>query len=473
MTSTTSPGRRGRRAATTRRAARWSGALAGLTVAATAALSLLVAPGDTGATAPAPVHGGQVTDASLGCPGLASGPHTQTRAAVGSIARTGLSASGVVTAPGVSGLVRGAWTALANPAGGAVIRASGPIAAGLFAFRTDTTKSTAAVVGCSAPRAQWWFAGAGAGLDHSSQLTMTNVDTGPAVVDLVVLGPEGEVQTIGTRGITIAPGASHTLALSAIAPQTDDLTVGVLASRGRVVAAVRDRYAKTPGSSTGLEWLAPSQAPARLIRLAGVTGLGAPTVLVANPASLEAVVSLGFSGPDGRFTPQGTTTLNVPPGSVRLLTLDKSFLKLIGKKSAAAVVVHASVPVLATLRQSAAQDTADAAAVEPITGAAVGPILTGATSTVQLTAERGPATASLTAYDAKGAVVARVSLNVPARATVTWTPKKGVYVVVSPSSGSLFGAVTYHRGKGGGIAVVPLTALVIDRLQPPVAPQFG
>jgi hypothetical protein len=158
---------------------------------------------------------------------------------------------------------------------------------------------------------------------------------------------------------------------------------------------------------------------------------------------------------------------------VRLLTLDKSFLKLIGKKSAAAVVVHASVPVLATLRQSAAQDTADAAAVEPITGAAVGPILTGATSTVQLTAERGPATASLTAYDAKGAVVARVSLNVPARATVTWTPKKGVYVVVSPSSGSLFGAVTYHRGKGGGIAVVPLTALVIDRLQPPVAPQFG
>jgi hypothetical protein len=79
----------------------------------------------------------------------------------------------------------------------------------------------------------------------------------------------------------------------------------------------------------------------------------------------------------------------------------------------------------------------------------------------------------VTAYDAKGTEVDRTKLTVDARATATWSPKKGAaYVVVEPDSrdggsGTLHGAVTYD---GGGIASVPLTALPLRLERPQVHP---
>ena len=112
-----------------------------------------------------------------------------------------------------------------------VLDASGAVAAGLFGFRSDRLGRASAVGGCVAPRADWWFTGAGAGIDHLSDLVMTNVDPGPAVVDIRVLGADGEIETIGTRGVTIAPGDTTRVALADVAPQNDDVVVWVQASR--------------------------------------------------------------------------------------------------------------------------------------------------------------------------------------------------------------------------------------------------
>lgn len=428
----------------------------------------LAVPGVAGAAnTPGVGRGRVVTHASLACPALpSSAPHrTKSRLLVGSAPVTGVAGTGQVSAPDPVPLHRGALLRLAADPAGTSLRASGPIAAALFGFRVDRTRSTAAVASCVAPRAQWWFAGAGAGLDHASVLTMTNVDSGPAVVDLVVLGPEGRVQTIGTRGITIPPGRTHTVPMTAIAPQTDDLTVGVLASRGRVAAAVSDSYAATPGGSAGADWLTGTGAPSRRIRLAGVGSAGRPTVLVSNPSALEAVVGLAVLGPHGRFTPDPNASVSVPPGAVRLVDLGPTFRHLVGKNGEASVLVSSSVPVVATARETVGKDSSYAAPVSVLVHAAAAPLV-GA-GTVALTANELPGRATVTAYDASGTVVRATTLRVPARSTVSWTPKSGTYVVVRVQSGHLFGAVIC---RSAGTAVVPLAPLVIHLLQPPVVP---
>ena len=73
-------------------------------------------------------------------------------------------------------------TPLPSGGEGPYVDAEGEAAAGLFGFRTDTSSGAGAVSACVAPRNSWWFTGLGADLDHSSQLVLTNLDPGPAVV---------------------------------------------------------------------------------------------------------------------------------------------------------------------------------------------------------------------------------------------------------------------------------------------------
>ena len=158
---------------------------------------------------------------------------------------------------------------------------------------------------------QWWFTGAGAGLDHSSTLVLANVDPGPAVLDLKVLGPDGPVETVATEGITLAPHAVRRVDLSEIAPQTDDLAL----ERAAPAAAgwspsvddslrregVRAARARSGCAGTDLpEPNAPARRPARDV-------LGRSTLLVANPSDLEAVVDVRVAGRSGTFAPPAST----------------------------------------------------------------------------------------------------------------------------------------------------------------------
>ncbi|NHB85684.1 hypothetical protein G7085_16690 [Tessaracoccus sp. HDW20] len=52
----------------------------------------------------------------------------------------------------------------------------------------------------------------------SSELLLVNTDANEAVVDLTLLGSDGEIDAVGARGIAIAPGASRTIALSVLVP---------------------------------------------------------------------------------------------------------------------------------------------------------------------------------------------------------------------------------------------------------------
>ena len=358
--------------------------------------------------------------------------------------------------------------------GGPAVDATGGAAAGLFGFRTDAESGrTLAVDSCPAPRSQWWFTGAGAGLDHSSTLVLANLDPGPAVLDLHVLGPDGPVDTVATDGITLAPHSVKRVALSEIAPQTDELAVHVSTSRGRVAASVDDRYSPRPSAAQGQEWLSGTDLPSRTLRLAGLPATTArTTLLVANPSDSEAVVDVRLAGKAGTFAPAGLDAVTVAPGAVESVDLSK----VLPKKEPLAVRLRSQVPVVASVRSLAGDDHSYATPVAPLVGPAAAPVVKGADPTVQLTAGAVAAKATVTAYDAKGAKVDSTALTVDATATAAWSPKKGAaYVVVEPApredgGGALHGAVTY---AGGGAASVPLTALPLRVERPRVQPGLG
>jgi hypothetical protein len=368
-------------------------------------------------------------------------------------------------------LPRGVLASVAG-SGGPAVEADGGAAAGLFGVRTDARGQALGVASCVTPRAQWWFTGAGAGLDHSSSLLLANVDPGPAVVDLRVLGPDGEVDTVATTGITIAPHTVHRVDLSDIAPQTDDLAVSVHANRGRVAAHVTDTYRGRTTGPSGQEWLAGTELPSRTLRLAGLPARSRSTaLLVANPSELEAVVEVRIAGRSGTFAPSGLEPVTVPPGAVRTVDLGES----LPRREAVALRLRSRVPVVASARAVVPGDHLYAVPVSPLVGPAAAVLPRGADSSVQLTAGAVPADVSVTSYTAGGDQVERADLRIDPTATRAWSPRRRAdYVVVAPSTAP--GAGVVHGGvvhQGDGVAAGPLTALPLRVVRPVVRPGVG
>jgi Family of unknown function (DUF5719) len=431
-------------------------------------------------------RGALVDRTTFACPDLAAGRRATSTASLGlapapadlDVPSGGEVTQGPVASAGRPVDVRRGAVVDVPTTGGPAVSATGGAAAGLFGFRADQEdRRTLGVSACAAPRSQWWFTGAGAGLDHSSTLVLANVDPGPAVLDLVVLGPDGEVQTVGTHGVTLPPHTVRRVALADIAPQTDDLAVGVRTSRGRVVAAVDDTFSAKASGRPGQEWLAGTDLPSRTLRLAGLPATyGSARLLVANPSDLEAVVDVRVAGRSGIFTPEGLDPITVAPGTIEQLDLSD----VLPKKEPVALRLRSRVPVVASVRVTDGGDHSYATPVAPLTGPAAAPVLRGAGSTLQLTAGPVATKAAVAAYAADGTRVGGTVLALDATATAVWSPgRKAAYVVVSPTtgtatgtatgqdSGTVHGAVTYG---GRGIASVPLTPLPLQVVRPSVRP---
>lgn len=359
----------------------------------------------------------------------------------------------------VAGAVPGAVAAVPARTGrGTVLTRTGGEARGTFAARVDRGGDTLAVLACRQPAAQWWFAGAGGDLDHSSVLHLVNVDSGPAVVDVRLHGATGSVDLAGTRGLTLAPGTSVRLRLADVAPGSAELTVEVAASRGRVVAGVVDAV------GTGREWLPPTTPPARSVVVPGGVAAvgGSATLVVTNPGDAQALVGVEALGPGGAFTPVGVEPLSVEPGAVVAADLGT----VLG--DAAAVRVTADRPVVAALRTTTRGDHAVAAGAPPLPqGNPAALVVAGRRSVVRLASDAG-ARVRVVERTAGGRLLVEEEIDLPAGGSVERLPRaRTASVTVDAVDGDVRAAAVH---EGGGVAVQPAPPVPWTVLRPAVRP---
>lgn len=349
----------------------------------------------------------------------------------------------------------------------AALEADGAIAAGRATWQVDEGDDgvSLGVQECGAPRGVWWFTGAGAGLDHQSELVLTNVDPGPAVVDVTVHGPDGTADDTSTRGITVPPGETVPLPMVEVAPQAEEIAVGVTASKGRVVAAVSDGVAAEPGAEPATDWLPAQSAPSRTVRLAGMpVRADHRTLVVANPSDREALVDVEVAGEGGSFAPTEGAQLRVPPGSV----VSSDLTDAVGRE-ASAVVLRSSVPVTATVRSTSGADSSYAGAVLPLGGPGAAPVVPGNDAAVVLTGGPVAGSAAVVAYGDDGSEVDSTRMQLQARATALWdVPRKADYVLVTPQGAGVFGGLVVDGDDG--LAQVPLRPLPVELRMPVVEP---
>jgi hypothetical protein len=299
------------------------------------------------------------------------------------------------------------------------------------------------VLRCDQPAAQWWFAGAGGDLDHSSVLHLANVDDGPAVVDVRVHGAAQSVDVSGTRGLTLAPGKSLRLALADVAPGSPELTVEVAASRGRVVAAVADSF------GFGREWLPPGAPPGRSAVLpGGAVAEGRSTLLVTSFADAQTAVELEVLGPNGAFVPVGVEPVSVEPGAVASVGLQAAL------GDAVAVRVTSDLPVVAALRTVQRGDHAVASAGTPLpVGQPAVLVPAGRRSVVRLAAGSGGATVEVVERSARGRVLAQEVVTLRPDGSFEQVPdSRTASVTLTPRRGELHAAAVH---SGPGVAVQP------------------
>jgi hypothetical protein len=447
---------------------------------AVAALAVTLTRGAPSTEPAGGTEGALVDRTQLACPSTSlpdmSGPGVRARAVAGLAATDDagepLGDSGEVGSalvgedPAPLDLRRGQVAPLDSADQGPYLDADGDLAAGLFGFRTDESSGAGAVGACVAPRSSWWFTGLGADLDHSSQLVLTNLDPGPAVIDLRVFGPEGEIDTIGTRGVTVAPGEATTFSLADVAPQTTEAMVAVQASRGRVAVAVSDRYAARPAAPVGYEWVGDAVRPSRTVRLAGVPASSAGrTLVVGNPSDSEALVEVEVAGRDGSFVPTELEGVSVSPGTVETVDL----ADVLPRREAVAVRVRAQVPVTAALRATSRSDVTYANVATPLVGQAAAPVPGRGRTTIQLSAGATDAVARVEGFRADGDSTGSEQVELAATSTATWRPaRETAYVVVTPDEGAVFGAAVYDGDAG--LSSLPLRSLPIRVRLPEVVP---
>ncbi|MGN6253305.1 MAG: DUF5719 family protein [Marmoricola sp.] len=382
--------------------------------------------------------------------------------------------AGTVVAGGTSGaadllangapLQRGGSAPLRRPV---TVHAAASAAAGAWAVQWSAARRSVAATSCPSPRAEWWFPGAGAATRHRGVLTLSNPREGDAIVDVTVLGPQGPIDAPGLRGIRVASGRTVRLDLATVSAAYGDLAVHVSATRGLVAAALPERFSAAVLAPTVRDWVTAQPDTARHSTVLGLGGRGSTaTLLVANPSSREAVVSLRLLTEGGVVAPKDRPTLTVPPGRVAAVAFRDAVAA-----HAVGVRLSSQVPVSATVRSVQGRDEAYGVAAVPFGAAGVVGLPEGVAGDVRVVLA-GPRAAGVqvTAYDGTGRVLDTRRADVPARGAVTVPVPRGAAAVrlTAPASSGVRAAV--RLSSDAGLAVEAVPAASTDAEVPVVVP---
>lgn len=239
----------------------------------------------------------------------------------------------------------------------------------------------------------------------------------------------------------IEGGTSRTVSLDTLVTVQGPLTVSVRASTGRVSAVALNRRS-LDFAPTGADWQVSAVPPAHSVVIPGIPeGSGTRTLLVANPGTNRAQVSVSVLGAAGGFAPAGAETVEVPPESTAEVSVAQG---LAG--AAAGIQLTSDQPITGSviseaIGKDALPDIAIQSASAPIVRTGVVPLVYLDKTDAQLVLSNGgdgdvPLTFEVYGYDGVKIHDDDVLLVPHATATRRLTMGEAAYLVVSAPAGA-------------------------------------
>ncbi len=331
-------------------------------------------------------------------------------------------------------------------------------------------------VACATPAAEAWLVGGGTLAGERARLLLADPTPSPAVVDVLVHGPDGPVSAPSGQGVVVPAGGQIAVFIDALAPDVEAIAVHVRARSGRVVATLHHSLLRglTPG---GVDDVAPSAAAATRQVLPGVVvaehGDAAVRVVVPGPA--DGIVRVRLIGPEGTVASSSPSSLvaTVAGGAVHDIPLTDV------DPGTYTALVDADVPVVAgalSQRTEAGGELAGTAsavgdqvppselawtaATTALHGSVIAALpheVAGVSAALVVAAPGGALRAGLREIDAEGRVGAerRIGLRGGASNTVPLAPTTVAVLLSPPADVPLHASVLLTTGTGM-FSVVPV-----------------
>jgi hypothetical protein len=338
--------------------------------------------------------------------------------------------------------------------------------AAAFSEATEGVDAGLMAAPCLAPATSHWFTGLGASDTDRTELILTNADDAQAQVDLRFYGRNGRVVVPGSPGLVIDARSSRTVTLSSLVTVEGPLGLAVQAGQGRVTAVAK-RTRSDDLKPIGVDWQIPTAAPALSLAIPGVPeDEGARELVVTNPGTERASVTVQVLGLQGPFAPIGAETVVVPAeGSAAVdvepgLAGEAGTVKLVSDQPVTGAVISTSK------RDGAQADIAVQSSGVPLVRTGVSALATIRSTDSELVLSNTGTEDSAVSFDVLSfdGVVLRtddVLLGPDSTATRRLTSTAPSYVVVRvPDGSSVVGGVvlTQPEGNVAGLTTIPLTS---------------
>lgn len=314
---------------------------------------------------------------------------------------------------------------------------------------------------CEVAVTQRWFAGVELGEDAQAELQLANTDSTDASVDVTLYGPDGPLDTPGSRGVVVGAHSIRSVPLNVLGTAAGPVSLLVETSTGRTAATLRQRL-WDGNEPRGAGWVPAALAPATDLVIPGIAaGAGERELVVTNPGERTANVSVEVLGQTGRGALTGVENLQVPAGATRSFDLGSGLAE-----QAAGLHLVSGQAVVAAVRQTSATAAAEA---DPAWAPALGPV--GEDGVWPIPASTAATSVVLLSNSSEQDAVATVTIGVPeggepsvqtvpAGSTIQLPVPGARTAVVRVQAGDapIHGAivVTQRLDRIRGLAVIPL-----------------
>jgi len=263
---------------------------------------------------------------------------------------------------------------------------------------------------CAPAGSDFWFVGGGAVAGRTTRVVLVNPDVTSAIVDVIIHGPEGEIDTPTTRGLVVPGQDRINVRLDEVAPGVNGTAFHVIARSGRVGASVDDEQ-RSGLDAIGTDWIPAAAEPASTVYVPGIlAGDGARVLSIVSTSDNDAIVNVRVLAQDGSYIPFERNSIVVPAGAVTTLDMTPALPPTPDGILPAALELTADYPIVAGMRQffggSRVQNEASfTAGAQPFSGpAAVSglPVRTATDVKLQIAAPSLPVDVDITMLPFRG-----------------------------------------------------------------------